>query len=283
MNSLENSYAGVNISVNNPLNYYTSFSDANKRALELQECTNDLIAFRTILLNKRIFLSYQPIVSAITHETLYYECLMRIKNLDGTISSAGKYIEIAEKMNFINIIDESVLEQVIDDLQNYPDIKLSFNISAVGILNENWLSRALEAFSNKQIASRVIIEITETSLQQDLNVFRDFIGKMRDLGCKIAIDDFGVGNTTFLQIRHLDLDIVKIDGSYIKNILTNPESEVFVEALVKLSKIKNFKLVAEFVENEDIANKLKDMGVGFLQGHHFGASFNQRPWLKEQS
>ena len=113
-----------------------------------------------------------------------------------------------------------------------------------------------------------------------LSKSREFILILQSLGCKVALDDFGAGYTSFAQLKLLPVDVVKIDGIYIGDIFTNPNSMFFVEILCKMSVVTSFKLVAEFVESADIAVALKERGVRYLQGHYFGAASNTKPWLK---
>ena len=93
---------------------------------------------------------------------------------------------------------------------------------------------------------------------------------MRDIGSKIAIDDFGTGSSSYERLRNLNADILKIDGSFIKNIITDPFSHHAVKSFCDIAKLKNMEIVAEFVENEEIANMLTGMGVDWLQGYYVG-------------
>jgi len=148
-------------------------------------------------------------------------------------------------------------------------INLSVNISNIGVLNKRLLKRIETLFKKDDVAKRLIIEITETSLNQDFANTKKFIDTLHEYGCRFALDDFGSGFTSFKQLLNLPIDIIKIDGSYIRDILSNNHSRFFVEALIHLADDLGIKTVAEFVENGEIARFLIDIKIGGMQGNFF--------------
>lgn len=234
--------------------------------------------FKQAILENRIVLAYQPVVNAKSGEIDYHECLMRIKNGDDSIISCGKYIEIAEELGFINLVDELIIDLVYKELLGNKDLKLSFNISGYGVDNDNVIFKLRKYFSNQDIAKRTIVEITETALQRDLKKSAFFISSIRDLGCMVALDDFGAGNSSFQQLLTFPLDIIKIDGSYVKEIFVNKYANLFVHMVVEMASKFNLKTVAEYVESGDIAKALIDMGVDCLQGNYLSPALNNKSW-----
>ena len=239
---------------------------ANKLKMALQE--------------NRIFLMFQPVVDSKTYQILYHEALLRMENYEDEIYSIGDYIEVAEKFCFINTIDELILELVVKELKKYREIKLSMNVSAYTIGNIAWMKKAKTLLSDEQVGNRLIIEITETIAHKDFQKSIKFIEDLQALNCKISLDDFGSGYTSFSQLKILPIDLVKIDGIFIKDIITNHNNEFFVKSVVELNKALNRVVVAEFVESEEVAHKLRELGVDELQGYVFGKPSVTPYWRK---
>jgi EAL domain-containing protein (putative c-di-GMP-specific phosphodiesterase class I) len=125
----------------------------------------------------------------------------------------------AESKGLISIVDFTVIEMAISELARDKKISLSVNISNVGVLNHRLLKRLEILLKKYDVATRLIIEITETSLNDDFEAIKSFIDTLHKYGCKFALDDFGSGFTSFQQLLNLPIDIIKIDGSYIRDIL----------------------------------------------------------------
>jgi EAL domain-containing protein (putative c-di-GMP-specific phosphodiesterase class I) len=128
------------------------------------------------------------------------------------------------------------------------------------------------------VAERLIIEITETAAIQDVDDTRGFVTRVKDLGCRIAIDDFGAGNTSFRNLRKLGVDIVKIDGAFVQNIARSADDRAFVQTLIDLARRLEIKTVAEWVQDDDSALMLRDWGCDFVQGRLIGLASSKRPW-----
>jgi len=120
-----------------------------------------------------------------------------------------------------------------------------------------------------QVGSRLVIEIVESESIENFEEVMHFINKVKSYGCKIAIDDFGTGYSNFEYLMKLKVDYIKIDGSMIKDIDTNKDAQVIVSIIVDFAKRMGIKVIAEFVENESILNKVKELGIEYSQGYHF--------------
>ena len=123
---------------------------------------------------------------------------------------------------------------------------------------------------DRSIIERLMVEITETVSINDLEETASFVASLRDLGCSVAIDDFGAGYSSYKNLRVLDVDVVKIDGDFIKDILNCKEDQIFVSSLIALAKSFNMKTVAEWIDNEETACYLRDLGIDYLQGYAMG-------------
>ena len=133
--------------------------------------------------------------------------------------------------------------------------------------------------ANAGAAERLIIEITETAAIQDVDDARGFVARVKDLGCRIAIDDFGAGHTSFRNLRKLGVDIVKIDGAFVQNIVTSEDDRAFVQTLIDLAHRLGLKTVAEWVQDEAAAELLAGWGCDYLQGALVGLASAERPWV----
>lgn len=275
---------------------YVAMSDALKEgahyrhyineAKHVKESRNQMIMaayFRNAFVEKKLRLAFQPIIECKTGEIAYYESLLRIINDDGSASSAGPFIPIAEKMGFIDSIDMAVLDMVIVELKRTPELKLSVNVSNASIASSRWLEKASMVLGDSSIASRIIVEIIETAEQTNVAKTVEFISELQKFGCQIALDDFGTGYTSFSQLKSLPVNIIKIDGSFVRDITNNEKNRFFVKTLLEFSKNFNLKTVAEFVEDGLTAEILNQMGVDYLQGNYFSPAVTYRGWMDAEA
>jgi EAL domain-containing protein (putative c-di-GMP-specific phosphodiesterase class I) len=133
--------------------------------------------------------------------------------------------------------------------------------------------------ANPEIGPRLVVEITETAALHDIEESARFVNVVRDLGCRVAIDDFGAGFTSFRHLKALTVDLVKIDGSFVRNLSQSQDNQLFIRNLLSLAETFGLQAVAEFVENEGDAELLTKAGVHYLQGYYFGRPNPRRPWL----
>jgi diguanylate cyclase (GGDEF)-like protein len=236
-------------------------------------------AVQAALRQDRIILAFQPVVSATTGEVAYYECLLRLRDVDGGVLAAGDFIEEIERFGYIRLIDRYILDKALAEAEAHPGVTLGFNISALTTADRSWL-RALTARLRAQpeLAGRLVIEITETAALYDIEESARFVNALRRAGCRVALDDFGAGHTSLQHLQSLAVGMVKIDRSVIHDITTNGESQVFLRHLLGLAKGFGFSTIAEGVETAEEAEILKREGVGFLQGHHYGKATLAPPW-----
>jgi diguanylate cyclase (GGDEF)-like protein len=228
--------------------------------------------------DRRMILALQPIVTSKSHEPELYECLLRMRRPDGSIASASEFIPVAEQFGLAKLVDHRALELAIDLLRKTPNIKLALNVSAATATDPHWL-HGLEAFVGKGsgLAERLTVEITETAAISDLEETAKFVAALKALGCRVALDDFGAGYTSFRSLRLLGVDMVKIDGSFIQNLSTQAEDELFVRTLIELARSFGITTVGEWVGDEKTAKLLEKAGVAYMQGYFFGAPELTKP------
>jgi diguanylate cyclase (GGDEF)-like protein len=259
-----------------------SFSLYNLSAEQMADLRDNLAAaglVQTALRNRSFQLYFQPIVDAEKFEPKFYECLLRMFDQDGELLAAGKFLPIAEKMGLIRSIDRFALDATIEELIESPDARFALNISSLSTTDPSWL-RALTAKVKKHehIAHRLLVEITETTALHDMRETTKFIAALKEMGCRVALDDFGAGYTSFRHLQELSIDIVKIDGSFVKSIGDNTNSQLFIETLQSFASGLGLETVAECVESARVAELLQRYGVTYMQGYHFGAPSANRPW-----
>ncbi len=219
----------------------------------------------------RLAFAYQPVIDATTGVVDYYECLLRMIAEDGRVVPAAEFVLAIEQLGFIRLIDRYVLERAIEDVAAHPELRLGFNISGYTATDRAWLRGACAILQGRrEIASRLVVEITETAALHDIEESAGFVTTLREMGCRIALDDFGAGFTSLRHLQALAVDTVKIDGSFVRNLAEKSANHVFLRHLVGIAKGLNLMTVAECVETPEEAAMLRHEGVNFLQGYYFG-------------
>jgi diguanylate cyclase (GGDEF)-like protein len=230
---------------------------------------------------RRLFLVYEPVVAVRSRQPAFYECLMRVRRDDGSLLAVNEVVPLAERLGLVRLLDNRVLELVLKELAESPRLKASLNLSAASTVDPDWwasLGAALR--SNPGMAERLTVEITETTAIQDIDDTKGFVARVKDLGCRIAIDDFGAGYTSFRNLRKLGVDIVKIDGSFVQNLKRSEDDRAFVQTLIDLARRLGLETVAEWVQDEESAAILADWGCDYIQGVLVGRATLERPWAE---
>lgn len=229
---------------------------------------NDVIS---ALDDNRMLLALQPIVSTKTRKLAFYECLLRLAQPDGTIISAGDFIEVAEQLGLSRLIDRRTLDLSLAYAKLNPHVHLSLNVSSMTCIDPEWMA-AMQRMTggDRSITERLTIEITETTAIVDMDQSVAFVDTLKELGCRVALDDFGAGYTSFKNLKHLAVDIIKIDGAFVRNLAADKADVIFINTIVDLARSFGMKTVAEWVADEKTAALLADAGVDYLQGFHFG-------------
>lgn len=219
----------------------------------------------------RMCLVLQPIINAKSRRADLFECLLRMKTTDGKLLSAGEFIPFAEQFGLLGHIDRRTLKLAVGLLRNYPRLSLSVNVSSITASDKDWLTTLRELTGcERAVTERLVLEITETNVIDDIDQAVAFVDKLREMGCRVAIDDFGAGYTSFKNLKLLPVDLLKIDGSFVKNLANDAADRIFVKTMVELADAFGIETVAEWVGDEESAQILTRVGITYLQGFHFG-------------
>ena len=216
---------------------------------------------------KKIIPYYQPIVDR-NGKVCKYEALVRLIDENNEVISPYFFLDVAKKSRLYFEITKQVIEKAFEKFENL-DYEFSINLSTLDMENDyikEFIRNKLSAFSDPK---RVNFEIVESEDIKNSKSAFEFIKELKRFGCKILIDDFGSGYANFDYLLSLGADGVKIDGSLIKNILTDKNSQIIVKTIVNFAKEVDMQIIAEFVENEEIFEYLKTLGVDCFQGYFY--------------
>ena len=270
--------------------------------------TQWVVQINQALEENRFRLYSMPIVHLLNTPTTGTHCeiLLRLQLPTGQLVSPMAFIPAAERYNLMHAVDRWVIRTLFSNLsktftanllvQNpggdsdkiislpaccslsnsqssfgqYPSL-YAVNLSGDSINEEKFIEFIQEQFSIHQIPPEIIcFEITETVAIANLSKAASLIWKLKELGCQFALDDFGSGMSSFAYLKNLPVDYIKIDGNFIKNVADNPIDIVMVEAITKIAHVMGIKTIAEYVDNQKVIDKLKELGVDYAQGYFLG-------------
>jgi diguanylate cyclase (GGDEF)-like protein/PAS domain S-box-containing protein len=230
--------------------------------------------------NNNFVLHFQPILEIKTNTIRHYEVLIRMRDpKSGEIRMPGKFIQIAEESGLIHNIDHYVLRHAMIKLASLQDqgIDATFAINLSGaVVDDPVVLPLIKQLIKKHKVNpeKLIFEVTETSAVSNLQQAKKLMEAIKVLGCRFSLDDFGVGFSSFNYMRELPVDIIKIDGIFIKDLDKNADDQLFVKALVDVAKGLGKKTIAEFVETKEILALLQKYGIDYAQGYYIGRPEN---------
>lgn len=231
-----------------------------------------------LLNGRRIVMALQPVVESSTREVAFREALLRVTSPDGRVHTAGHVVPALERAGLVHLADARMLELAADHLAAHPHERVSLNVSALTLDRPDWLATlSAHLGSRPGIASRLILELTETAAMRDPEGMRRTLDAVKTLDVAVALDDFGAGHTSFRHLRNLPIDMIKIDGAFIQNLSRSRDDQFFVRTLIDLAHHLGLTTVAEWVEDEATAALLGGWGVDFFQGDHFGRAGTVEP------
>lgn len=226
------------------------------------------------LKNDGFVIHYQGIYDAHTGKIKHYESLIRLKDFDHpeTLIYPDHFIGIAERNGQILEIDRYVIRNAIKTLSEHTqDLSIAVNLSGKSFTDSalpNFIQQLLSKFAVDP--NKLLIEITETETIADIQDAINFIQTLRDIGCHVCLDDFGTGFASFSHLKHLNVDVLKIDGTFIQDLDQSFENRLFVQNMVNVAKGLGKITVAEFVENQQVLEACQQLGVDLVQGYHLG-------------
>jgi diguanylate cyclase (GGDEF)-like protein/PAS domain S-box-containing protein len=223
----------------------------------------------------RFVLYHQTIAPLSANEETgrHYEILLRLTDEKGDLVPPFIFLSAAERYNMIDKIDRWVVKNVFSWLHEHPqhlhELALcSINLSGKSMCDSDLLDYINEQFVTYQIPPhKICFEVTETMVVANIETATSLIEALKEKGCKFALDDFGTGMSSFSYLKNLPVDYLKIDGSFVKDILTDPIDSAMVNSINEIGHVMGKKTIAEFVENEQISIRLREIGVDFAQGY----------------
>ncbi len=222
---------------------------------------------RSSILEDRLYPVFQPIYNNLTGELDKYECLARLKDADGVVISPLVFIEVAQMIQMYPIMTEIMIHKSCQAFQN-TGLNFSVNLSLEDILNESTQKMLFDAIAQYNVANQITFEILENqALEEDSAIFK-FIAKVKKLGAKIAIDDFGSGFANYQHLAKLQVDIIKIDGSLIEKLSTDTVASSVVSSMLLFARTLDIKVIAEYVSDKDILEDVIALGIDYSQGFY---------------
>ena len=218
---------------------------------------------------------FQPLLDLKDGTVHHYEALARLRDKDGRIRLPADFIASAERFGLVGRVDMAIIDKVVKlqatERASGRSVSFALNLSAKDLLDEEVLNfirtRIKETGADP---SRLIFEITETAALHNMGLAVKFIDELKDLGCRFALDDFGVGFTSYNYLKTMKVDFIKIDGSFIRKLGESVVDQAIVRSITDVARAIGIKTVAEFVETEEAVQMLMAMGVDYAQGYHVG-------------
>jgi len=254
--------------------------DQTRKAVYKKQQSEALSNIEQTLETDRFVLQAQPIVQTDIKgergDTRHYEILLGLSNPDGTLTSPQEFILAAERFGYMTQVDRWVVRETFSWISTLMDAQkqvphLSINLSGNSITDDAFMEYVLEQISEFGVGtSRLVFEITETGTISNMVKAADFVRAFRNIGCKFSIDDFGTGLASHNYLRELPVDYVKIDGTFVANIHNDKNDYAMARSINDLAHFLGQETIAECVENQAIVDKLREIGVDYLQGWGVG-------------
>lgn len=248
----------------------------------LHEAVDWVPRIRDALAHDRFTLVFQPVIEVDGGRAVAYEALIRMIQPDGTVVLPEHFIPVAEHMGLIHDIDLWVVGRAIDTLKaldgDQAGLTLNVNLSIHAFQDPALLALVRERLARTGVApERITFEITETAAVANYEQTRSMVNALREAGCRFALDDFGTGFSSFNYLRQFPVDYLKIDGSFIRNLLNDPIDQRLVRSIVEVGRALGKRIVAEFVEDARTLDLLRQYGVDRAQGNYIGEPVSRIP------
>jgi diguanylate cyclase (GGDEF)-like protein len=225
----------------------------------------------------RIVLHCQPVVRLADRKTVHYEVLARLRDDDGSLIQPAQFIELAESLGLIREIDLRVVEKVLKHIANHPSggsLRYFVNLSRVSISDPAWVRRFQQLLASAPVhPGQLVFEITETAAMSEVDVTLKFIERLKAMGHRFALDDFGAGFSSFFYLKRFEVDYIKIDGGFIRDLCEGDSNVLFVRALNDVARGLSKQVIAEGVETAQALEILLQMGAQYGQGYLFRSPY----------
>ncbi len=252
--------------------YYFFDQDMYQEIMKRYLTEKDL---KDALKNDTFEMLYQPQYEISSHKLVGFESLIRLKNKKGEYINTQQFINVAEKSGLIYDIDmwvmHNVMKQTRDFVLLHPEVEVSINISGKHITNKGFIEDVIDSLSETNFPPKNLkIEITESSYIRHIDEAAQVVQRLKTLGIKTALDDFGTGYSSLNYLSKMAVDMLKIDKSFVDEILTKEGDKSFVDIIIKLGHLMNCKVIAEGVEDQDQLSTLAFLGCDCVQGYIWG-------------
>ena len=253
-----------------------AFHSMSERDVEQMTAdVNWISKLREAIDNDLLILRYQPIVCIETGETSHHEVLLRMKSPKGGMISPDAFLPAAVRFGLMAEIDTWLIETAIAELARYrqdaADLRFAINLSSNAFEAENLTAFVRSQLTRHEVpAECVTFEITESLAMRHLNHVEKQIAGLRELGCEVSLDDFGTGYSSFSYLQKLPVDYIKIDGTFIKDLVRNPVDQKMVRMIGEIGRAAGMKTVAEYVQSGAIFTLLGELGIDYAQGFYIG-------------
>ena len=257
-------------------NQYNSIGENDEKVKAQQKAMEWVSGIMKGFNEDRFCLYVQPIVTMEDNaKCTHYEVLIRYRNPDNTIVPPGEFLPPAERYNLIEKIDIWVVNKVIqwlqDNKENNKEVMYSINLSGRSIGSQTFHKFLHESLQKSGIdKSTLCFEITETAVVENVEKSVEFINSIKKLGAKFSLDDFGTGLSSFSYLKRFPVDYLKIDGEFVRDIIENDTSFVFVRSMTEVGHSLDMKVIAEFVESDTMFDRLREANIDYIQGYHVG-------------
>ncbi|WP_172597613.1 EAL domain-containing protein [Sulfuriflexus mobilis] len=263
----------------NTLHLYTP---SDHEVLLHQQDSQCLQHIRAALLKNNFTVLFQPILNTQTQQVEHHEALLRLQDGENLIGPAA-FIPVAERRGLIHEIDRWVIRHIIEKLATCPRRErpcISINLSVHAFHDHSLLGLIESLLEETGVAGeKLIFEITETAVIEEYEQSRSMVLRLHELGCRFSIDNFGTGFNSYHYLKHFPVDYLKINGTFIHNLQQDTTNQALVRSMIDIGHTLGMQVVAEHVENRDLATMLGDYGIDYLQGHYVGQPTGELPSL----
>ncbi|EQA2570028.1 cyclic-guanylate-specific phosphodiesterase PdeF, partial [Shigella flexneri] len=223
--------------------------------------------------HNHFFLMAQPITGM--RGDVYHEILLRMKGENDELIGPGSFLPVAHEFGLSSSIDMWVIEHTLqfmaENRAKMPAHRFAINLSPTSVCQARFPVEVSQLLAKYQIeAWQLIFEVTESNALTNVKQAQITLQHLQELGCQIAIDDFGTGYASYARLKNVNADLLKIDGSFIRNIVSNSLDYQIVASICHLARMKKMRVVAEYVENEEIREAVLSLGIDYMQGYLIG-------------
>ena len=247
---------------------YVVYHDNMRQEINNRNNLEWIHKIKLALASDKIVPYFQPIVDNKTQKTIKYECLVRLIDEENEVISPYFFLDVAKHAKLYEPITKVMIKKSFQTFSN-SHYEFSINLSIEDITDYNLFDYIKNMLAIYPLANRVCFEILETEKIEDYQVISDFVSEVRELGCKVSIDDFGSGYSNFSHLLNLNFDYLKIDASLIKDIHLDENKQIIVKTIVTFAQELGIKTIGEYVESKEIYDFITQMGITYSQGYYF--------------